>query len=218
MEKIKGTKAHTRYATEDGIIVPGVTTITGLLNKPALVAWANKLGLQGIDSTKYVDVTAQIGTCAHHMIECDLQGIEPSLDEYSPDVVDKAENSLIKYWEWKKSNEIEPIFIEGKFVSEKYLYGGTLDLYCKLNGKKTLVDLKSSKAIWEEFFYQLAGYNNLLEEQDHFPEEYRILRFGRDESEGHEEMVLGREALKTYWEIFYHLLQVYHLKKKGALA
>lgn len=218
MEKIKGTKAHTRYATEDGIIVPGVTTITGLLNKPALVAWANKLGLQGIDSTKYVDVTAQVGTCFHHMAESDLLGVQPNLDEYSPDVIDRAENALLKYFEWRKNNDIELIFVEKPLVSEKYLYGGTLDIYGILNGKKTLVDLKSSKAIWEEFFYQLAGYNNLLEEQDYFPEEYRILRFGRDESEGHEEMVLSREALETYWEIFYHLLQVYHLKKKGALA
>ena len=45
------SKAHQRYKLADGTQVPGVTTITGQLNKPALIIWANRLGLQGIDST-----------------------------------------------------------------------------------------------------------------------------------------------------------------------
>jgi len=51
----KKTKAHTRYYLADGTLVPGSTTVCGVLNKPALVRWANQLGLQGIDSTKYTD-------------------------------------------------------------------------------------------------------------------------------------------------------------------
>ena len=46
------TAAHIRYKTTDGTIVPGVTTILGILNKPALVRWANQLGLRGIDWEK----------------------------------------------------------------------------------------------------------------------------------------------------------------------
>lgn len=56
----KVTKAHTRYYLSDGTLVPGATTVTGLLNKPALVKWANNLGLQGIDSSKYVDKAARV--------------------------------------------------------------------------------------------------------------------------------------------------------------
>ena len=61
----KASRAHTRYYTTDGTLVPGSTTITGLLNKPALVKWANNLGLQGIDSSKYVDKAARVGTLIH---------------------------------------------------------------------------------------------------------------------------------------------------------
>ena len=44
-DKIKGiSKAHTVYKLADGTRVPGATTITGLLNKPHLVRWANKIG------------------------------------------------------------------------------------------------------------------------------------------------------------------------------
>ena len=58
----KRGRVHTVYKTKDGKRVPGVTTILGVINKPALVRWANNLGLQGIDSTNYVDATARCGT------------------------------------------------------------------------------------------------------------------------------------------------------------
>ena len=37
----KVSQAHTVYKTADGIRVPGVTTVLGVLNKPALIKWAN---------------------------------------------------------------------------------------------------------------------------------------------------------------------------------
>src|SRR5439155_21898181 len=52
-------KAHVRYYTSKGEQVPGVTTILSVLNKPALVSWANRMGLQGIDTHKYVDEAAR---------------------------------------------------------------------------------------------------------------------------------------------------------------
>ena len=63
----KASKAHIRYKLKDGTVVPGATTITGLLNKPFLITWANRLGLEGIDSTKYRDAAADIGTLAHQI-------------------------------------------------------------------------------------------------------------------------------------------------------
>ena len=44
----KKANAHTQYKLVDGTKVPSVTTVLGILNKPALVKWANNLGLQGI--------------------------------------------------------------------------------------------------------------------------------------------------------------------------
>ncbi|GAI86127.1 unnamed protein product, partial [marine sediment metagenome] len=46
------------------LIKPERKTI-GVLNKPALVPWANNLGLQGINVKDYVDDKADIGTLAH---------------------------------------------------------------------------------------------------------------------------------------------------------
>ena len=71
----KSSKAHIIYKTSDGKRVPGVTTITGMLDKPGLVKWANNLGLQGIDSAEHVKNLARIGTLAHLMISTEWQNI-----------------------------------------------------------------------------------------------------------------------------------------------
>ena len=99
--------------------VPGVTTILGVLNKPALVKWANKLGLQGIDSTKYVDALANIGTLSHYLVECEWRGVEPDLSDYAPQDIDKAENALLSFWAWRDQHEVEPHLVEEPMVVEK---------------------------------------------------------------------------------------------------
>ena len=63
------TKAHVRYKLANGDLIPGVTTVLSILNKPALVKWSNNLGLNGIDVNKFVDALADIGTLTHKMIE-----------------------------------------------------------------------------------------------------------------------------------------------------
>lgn len=213
IEKVSGVKAHTRY-TVNGKHVPGVTTILGILNKPFLVKWANNLGLQGIDSTKYVDKMASIGTLAHYLVECELTGEKPDTSAYSPEEIDRAENCLIKFYEWQNEHEVEPILNEAQLVSEKYLFGGTADCLAKVDGKLTLIDIKTGKAIYPEMFCQLAAYVQLLKENG-YPriQNVRILRIGRTEDEGFEERVMKTNELKTYWEIFKHCLAIYNLKK-----
>lgn len=206
------SKAHVRYKLQNGTVVPGTTTITGLLNKPQLVKWANDLGLEGIDSSKYTDESARIGTLAHAMIEADLKGEAPDLRAYSPEQVSLAENACLSWFEWKKQHEIVPVAVETQYVSETLKYGGTVDCYCMLDGKATLLDFKTSKAIYQEYFVQLAAYRNLLTEIGLPVEETRILRVGRDETEGFEERSVS--DTRKYFEIFRRLLDVYYLKKE----
>lgn len=212
-DKIKYVaKAHIRYKTSDGVIVPGATTITGLLNKPYLVRWANNLGLEGIDSSKYTDEAAAIGTLAHAMIQADLQGLEIDKSQYSPLQIDLAENALISFFEWKSHHKIEPIYCEVPFVSDRMKYGGTVDCYCILDGKPTLLDFKTSKAIYPEYFVQLAAYAELLRENGCEVAETRILRVGRDATEGFEERSVA--DTRKWFDIFRHLLDIYYLKKE----
>lgn len=211
-DKIKGiSKAHTVYKLADGTRVPGATTITGLLNKPHLVRWANKLGLEGIDSSKYTDEAAAVGTLAHALVQAHLQGETLDTSMYSPQQVDLAENAVLSYLEWESRHKIEPILLEKPMVSEKLRYGGTLDCYCMLDDVPTLIDFKTGKAIYDEYFVQTAGYKNLLMELNLPVERVKILRIGRDETEGFEERDIA--DTRQYFEIFKNLLNVYYLKK-----
>lgn len=208
-------KAHIRYRLKSGEIVPGVTTILGLLAKPALVPWANKLGLQGIDVKKYVDDKADIGILAHAMITDKLQGIETDLKDYSQNQIDKAENSVLSFWEWEKDHKIEEVFFcERPLVSEVHGFGGTLDIYAKVNGKREIIDLKTGSGIYAEHIYQVATLKRLLEEHNFPVDGTRIVNIPRAETEAFLEKTVSEKENETGWGIFHHLLQVYKLKKQ----
>lgn len=48
---------------------PSVTELIKLLDKPALVKWANKMGLQGVNTDEYSKKVMQSGTDYHNQIE-----------------------------------------------------------------------------------------------------------------------------------------------------
>lgn len=211
LKKLKKVNSHTIYKV-DGIRVPGVTTIVNLLNKPMLVKWANDLGLEGIDSGKYVDTAATVGTIAHYLVACHLTGETPDLSEYSKAEIDLAENAMLSFLEWIKSKDIKVIMAEQELVSAKHGFGGTSDLYCEMNGQRYLIDFKSSNAIWGEYRIQLAGYAILLEEAGHKIDKAMIVRIGRDATEGFETREYTDLSGET--RIFLNLLEIYKIKKQ----
>ena len=106
------TKANQKYKMLSGEIVPSVTTVLGILAKPALIHWAWDCGMKGEDYRKVRDTAADIGTLAQFLILCHLKGEKPDLSEYSPADVDKAETCLIKYWDWEKANPFTPVLVK----------------------------------------------------------------------------------------------------------
>ena len=204
-------KAHRVYRTTDGKVVPGATTVTGVINKPALVKWANNLGLKGLDSRAYVDEAATTGTLAHEMIQEYLGGPEWDREAYTPSQIDLAENAVISFYEWERQtgSKMETISIEKPFVSEDMRYGGTIDWYGKIDGKFWLVDFKTCKALFPEHTYQVAAYWNLLREHGLQVDGVRILRVGRSEDEGFDDHVLDGPKLEAAFAVFKAALGLY---------
>lgn len=215
MVKSNKTKAHIRYRVADNTIVPGVTTVLGLLNKPALVPWANKLGLQGIDVKKYVDDKADIGTLGHAMVTDTLMGTVTDLSDYSQNQIDLAENCALSFWEWEKENPIEEVFFcEKPLVSEAHRFGGTLDIYAKVNGRREIIDLKTGSGIYDEHLWQVAALKRLLEEHGNPVDGVRIINIPRTETEAFMQRIASEKESEVGWEIFLSLLRVYNLKKE----
>jgi len=209
---IDKTKTHTVYKTEDGKRVCGVTTILNVLNKPALVNWANRIGLEGIEVGKYVDQKANIGTLVHAFIMSHFKNEDVDTSDFTAKEIAQAENSLLSFFEWLKSNPIEPILIETPLVSETYSYGGTPDILGKINGDLILLDFKSGSGIYEEAYYQVCAYRQLLIEQGHEIKKARILNIPRAETEEFQEKQFS--DFEVGWQIFLHCLGIYNLKKK----
>lgn len=119
---------------KDGTRVPGVTTITGQLDKPFLVKWANNLGKNGIDSEEVRNKKAKLGTMIHNIIESHLLKKELDISKYDNEELEIGDEAYLRYVSWEQNHKIECIETEKELVSETYKFGGILDVYCKLDG------------------------------------------------------------------------------------
>ncbi len=223
-------QAHPRYTMEltnaDGetkeVQVPGVTTVLGILNKPALVPWANRMGLKGIDTSKYVDEAATIGSVAHYMIQCDVRGEEPDLSEFTDAQQERAQYGFNAYLEWKREHTLgEPDIAEMQMgmklilpgLKGEYGFGGTVDRIVMLDGKLTLLDMKTTSSLWPEHGYQVAAYFYMARYNGFDVQAARILRIGRTAEEGWDEQRLNGAQVLRGWKIFQHCLAIHNLKK-----
>ena len=212
-QKTKKVMAHTRYKNADGVGVVGTTTVLNRLSKPALVPWANKLGLEGIAVGKYVDEKASIGTLAHEMIHCMLKNEEADTSDYSQNQIDLALNSLKSFDNWYKGSDLKPVLLEEQLVSEELQYGGSIDCYGVIkDGTRVLVDFKTGKGIYNDMAYQLSAYANLLEENGYPVDLAMILNIPRVDAE---DFAIRRWTnLTLHFNIFKCMLDVYKKEKK----
>jgi hypothetical protein len=215
----KTTRAHIRYKAHDAdgkeINVPGVTTITGQMNKPFLVGWANRLGLDGIDSQKYTEEAQKIGSAAHEMVEASLQGRDPDLHEFTAGQIERANYGFSEFEKWRSEHEVEVILTETPLVSERFKYGGTLDFYGRVDGLPTLMDFKTSGDLYPEHGWQIGGLSILLNEHRYALKGARLLRIGRSEEEGFDDHVFNGIQVLNARKVFLALLNLYHVKREA---
>ena len=199
---------------KNGTYVPGSTTILGLLDKPFLVPWANKLGKQQIDVQEYVDQAAKQGELIHLILDSHIMKEEIDLDKYSDEEIRIGEEAFNRYMEWERNHTIEFPEVEKELVSETYKYGGKLDFYCLLDGKWTIIDFKTSNKISIDQKIQVSSYENLVRENGLKVEQLLILNVGKtDGFKLQVEEIPFKDSTK-YFKMFTKLIDVYYLKKE----
>ena len=209
------TKLHQTYKI-DGKIVPGCTTALGVLNKPALIGWAVKVTKQGLDHKLIAQHAADIGSLTHSMCEEELGGsVEVDFTNFNQKAINEARLCFQKFMKWKQDKDILVLALEKQLVSEKYQFGGTLDLFCTINNEGPfLIDFKTSSGMWE-FEYQMAAYRQLLIENEFkVPTHCGVLRLPKGEEESFEEKYYTKAQLDKGWEVFKHCLEIYKLRRK----
>ncbi len=208
------TAAHTRYRNKNNVIVPGVTTVIGLLAKPALINWAWRLGMAGEDMNKVRDLAANIGTCAHYLVECYLTGEEPETQHFTAFTLEQAVKLAASFKEWHGLQDVETLAVEEKVVSENWQFGGMIDWVAKLNGVVTLLDIKTSRGIYDEYRIQLAAYREAWNELHPKTPVEKVVVIHLDK-ETFDLAIHPFSDLETEFEIFKHLRAIYVLQKKA---
>jgi hypothetical protein len=198
------------YHLKSGEKVPGVTTIIGgqlAWSKPALLWWAWDQGRQGKDFRETKDEAADLGTRVHALIEMEMRGQRPT------EIPADCESSLLAFYEWREAFKLQTSGSEVSLVSEKYRYGGTIDYPVLLNGRRCILDLKTSKGVYPDHRIQLAAYGQLWDEAH--PDDpvtgYHLLQVGKENgSFGH----YYWPSLAKEFEAFYLLRCLYDLQKE----
>lgn len=168
-ENVKGKGRHYRDP-RSGDLVPSVTNVLGVLNKPALPRWAAievarkawelRLSLPGMDEADAIDVlkgspwrkstrAADRGTTIHAYLEAVLAGSRPQTVTGEAALYRAAADAWL---DWYKPT---PVHLERTVFGDGY--AGTADAWLKVDGALWLVDFKTSKAVYPEAALQLAA-------------------------------------------------------------
>jgi len=198
--------SHINYKV-DGHKVPSVTKILGRYkNATGLLIWSNKLGLEGKSYHAELNKAGDIGTALHELAELHIKGEYYELPD--DPVVQECFN---KFKDWWSEQEYEVTFTEKSFCCRKYKYGGTADLL--VNGD-TLVDFKTSKAVYDDHLVQMSAYKFMIEEQDGIEINKAILaRFGK-ETDDFEIREFSKSDLNKGFKYFKVLREAFDLDKQ----
>lgn len=196
---------HSTYINDKNIEVPSVTTILKLLNKPHIATWANSLGWKRQNYKKVLEDKANSGTLVHEVCHEYLFN-EGAKFNIPVDKLSYVKNNLSTFKNFLDTHNLNPIWGEKSFSSNKY--GGTVDLYCELEGKKTIIDFKTSKKFYSSHFIQLGAYIQLLETFDYNVEQVGILIIHENDWDL---KLLDRNEMTTYIDLFNKLSDIFYI-------
>ena len=168
-EQVRG-KGRMYRSPADGELVPSITNVIGVLDKPALPRWAAKMvaetayrmrhALPEMEEAEAVDMlkgspwskskrAADRGTDIHAYLEARLWGRDPDpLSEEASEYVAAAEA-------WLHTWQPEPLLTETTVFGVGY--AGTGDLWARIGGVETIVDFKTGKALYDDSALQVAA-------------------------------------------------------------
>jgi hypothetical protein len=175
--------------TLDGKPLYGVTTVLKVLGKgDALVQWSANMAVDYVITKaskekgdhlyyrigelelnearkawcKTRDTAGGFGTNVHDAIE---KYIKHSLPDNEIDALSKEEaKAVMNFIEWSMENNITFKESEKHVHSKEMWVGGILDLVFVKDGKTYIGDIKTSKGIYPEYFYQMGAYDLCLQE------------------------------------------------------
>ena len=214
----------------------GITTILSVLAKPALIQWSANCAVDFIETIikstpnwrwseqdwpnifteartihrKKKEKAGDIGTQIHVEIETLIKEAILSSDgriEGNKEVSEFAQHFV----NWAKENKVKFLESEKHLYSKKLFIGGIMDIVCELDGKLWIADIKTSSGIYFEAFWQMAGYELMMEEMGYPSLSGSIvLNIKKDGSFSEKRSVSNEDSRKG----FLACLDIYRLSEK----
>lgn len=151
-----------------------VTRTLGVIAKPGLLSWFQRVGEKEANRVK--KKRQVLGTKVHKLIELHLQKKEYHLEEYEQEI----QQDIKLFKEFAKDCKLKPEGLEQHLWSNEYNYAGTSDYigYYTSNDKyrvrghklkftkssRVILDWKTSRSIYPEYWLQMAAYIHAFEE------------------------------------------------------
>jgi hypothetical protein len=158
------TLKDARFYYEKGVFQPSVSTVLDCWPKDyGYYKWLKE---NGEDSDRIMEIAGNRGSNVHQMSEIIDKGLQVSLlnsegvqqwklDEWA---------MICKYVEFRKLYPMEILAIEMQIICHELGAAGTLDRLVKFeNGKRYLLDIKTSNGIYESMWLQVAAYRKMFE-------------------------------------------------------
>mgnify|MGYP001586239833 CR=1 FL=1 len=179
--------------TLDGKPLMGVTSVLGVIAKPALIQWAANMmdeyiranvafaipGDDGgywaikpsvIEEAKFAhrkkkEKAADQGTDTHAHIETLVKVAIENFGGYLPENSISDTPSVQSFIDWAKNNKIKFLESEKRMYSREWWTAGTCDLVFEQDGKRYVGDVKTMKKLWDVVpFIQCAAYAKMMSE------------------------------------------------------
>ena len=124
---------------------------------------------------------ATIGRDAHDWVEAHIKAQIEFGPDPDPPRFPESQSAVDAYLSWEREHHVQYLQSERKIYSRLHQYAGTLDIIAIVDGKRSLIDLKTSNSPRIEYFLQTAAYAFAWEEEmpDEPLEDRFILMLGK---------------------------------------
>lgn len=129
-----------------------VTRVKSVIKNQGLINWQLSVGKQ--KSYEIMKKRGDFGSTNHKIFKLILEGNRVNPKNYD----EETQSNIRLFQEFLSGHNIKPILIEQHLWSKMYEYAGTTDFVGEVDGKLAILDWKTSKAIYDDFWLQLSAY------------------------------------------------------------
>lgn len=176
----------------DGKRMTGVTTVLGVIAKPALINWAANMAvdyinerLGRVESGDFTNEKNLVWTTSKRILEEARKAhtkrkeaagdigklVHTAVEEFikngkEPELDEQGMKMFENFRKWSIDNKVKFIESEKHVYSESLFLGGILDMVVNIGGQNWICDVKTG-GVYPEAFAQMAAYQMMLDEMSY---------------------------------------------------